>query len=395
MPSVLVSSRAWCPSARWWVPCFSRGRAGLGRQDAGTAEQHRDGHEDEAVGQGADGDPVGRHPAAQLIAEDVAGAIGEVDAASGDGYPDQGIRHKPNRLIGRCPGRVLQRDGAVRRLANRARSAAAIWASASTRSMPVRSGARWARPVQRPRQVRSKDRQASSPRAAMRATRASEADMAGSARRRAAICAAARRYGVAATRRSADRTTEVASCAALVSWGVLHASNSCLAATALVAASRRGCGTTTAAGHFASRRSAPSKRSSRSKRSAEKTWTHGSSSPRSRASRVGPHRASAASTTTAAGSSSGWAGPARSRVQRTAAAAGTVSHRRSAARKSSIMTGRAVARPVRIRPTRHAAESSPESRSPVKASPGWRPRTAEQRSRRSAGAPAAIRSPAR
>ena len=108
--------------------------------------------------------------------------------------------------------------------------------------MPVRSGARRARSVQQPRQVRSKDRQASSPRAAMRATRASDADMAGSARRRAAICAAARRYGVAATRRSADRTTEVASCAALVSSGVLHASNSCLAATALVSAARRGCG---------------------------------------------------------------------------------------------------------------------------------------------------------
>ena len=124
--------------------------------------------------------------------------------------------------------------------------------------MLVRSGACRARSVQRARQARSKERQSSSPRAEMRATRASDADMAGSAShppfppgwRRAAICATARRYGEAATRRSAERTTEVASCAALASSGVRSAPNSCAAATALVSASRRGCGTTAAGGRL-------------------------------------------------------------------------------------------------------------------------------------------------
>src|SRR5208282_6631188 len=64
---------------------------------------------------------------------------------------------------------------------NRARSMPAIRASASTRSMLVMSGACRARSVQRSRQARSKDRQASLSRAAMRATSVSDADMAGSA----------------------------------------------------------------------------------------------------------------------------------------------------------------------------------------------------------------------
>lgn len=65
-----------------------RGDAGFGGQDAGAAEQHRDGQEDETVGESADGDPVGRHPATELMAEDVAGAVGEVDACGDDGDPD-------------------------------------------------------------------------------------------------------------------------------------------------------------------------------------------------------------------------------------------------------------------------------------------------------------------
>jgi hypothetical protein len=96
------------------APGAGGGGAGLGRQDAGAAEQHRDGHEDEAVGQGADGDLVGHHPTAQLIAEDMTGTVREVDAAGDDDYPDQGIRHAgpgngPARLA--VIGNVEERPG--------------------------------------------------------------------------------------------------------------------------------------------------------------------------------------------------------------------------------------------------------------------------------------------
>ena len=97
-------------------------------------------------------------------------------------HGEQGLEVSPVAVDDQVAGRQgIERGGHAASSANRVRSIPAIRASARTRSMLASSGACRARSAQRGRQPRSKTRQASLPRAAIRATSAREADIAGNA----------------------------------------------------------------------------------------------------------------------------------------------------------------------------------------------------------------------
>ena len=127
----------------------------------------------------------------------------------------------------------------------RALSAFAISASASTRSVPIRSGACLARSAHVVRQACSNARQAGKSRAASRATRANAADTAGMAShprspagwRRALIWRTKLGCGEARIKRSEVSTIEEAFRAARLRSGTLRTSNNRRAATARVSGS--------------------------------------------------------------------------------------------------------------------------------------------------------------
>ena len=219
----------------------------------------------------------------------------------------------------------------------------AIRASARTRSMLASSGACRARSAQRGRQPRSKARQASLPRAAIRATSAREADIAGSAshppfrsgwrragNQRGRIPVGGGRHqllGVADDDRRIPGGSGQGLAGRRTSGG--RRRPGCLRREEPAARRRRPARPRRPGQGAAGPAAPPPARTGRPGR-------RDRALPPSTASRLGPHWARAASSRAAEGSSSAGAGSARSWLHSTAAAGGRTPHSRSAFREVTV-----------------------------------------------------------